>query len=193
MKIMNDDLFPQVESAPPRPSLFVAILPPVELRQPIVRLRTSLMRKHRLAGYLTPETKFHITLCHFNDNPESMDRIIQCVSQACERAAGSTTPFAIRLNEVTSYGGGACVLVDQAENVELQAFHHSLLLEMANLQFTPRKSSGKISPHLTLLRDVTKIRAESIDPIGWMADEVVLVRHVPREEYEIIGPWKFGG
>jgi len=100
-------------------------------------------------------------------------------------------PFEVCFDRVLSYANKQVkhpvVLTDGSDgNNELMALHRELRVALG-------MGKSSFSPHITLLCDTKDVAAESIEPIRWTVDEVVLIRsEVGATKYEHLGRWRFG-
>lgn len=139
----------------------------------------------------------HVSLSFLGGCSEVSEKAIQFICKIGETVTASVPAFEARFDRVISFRGGfdnrPLVLVNHDDgNTELIRLHQAL--DIALSKYQRRGAYLKFSPHITLLYDRQNIPEEPVDPISWVADEVVLVRsEVGVTKYERIGCWKLGG
>jgi 2'-5' RNA ligase len=189
-------LFLDIESRKSGHNLFVAILTPEYLHQRLVATATRLSARYVLAGKVRPLQNLHITLCDFQNSRGSLASDISIAKRACEAAARSAAPFGIVMDCVRSFRGkdkNPLVLQPRIFPEGLAKVRNLLQTEFVKQRSKPHFSSGK-SPHVTLLYDRQSVPEESIAPLGWIAEEIVLVQsHVGESRYTIHGRWSLQG
>ncbi len=78
-------------------------------------------------------------------------------------------------------------------NPELLAFHQVLLKELLKCRCLG-KGGQDFNPHITLLYDRQGIEEESVSPVSWLVDEIVLIHsEVGDTKYHELGRWKLRG
>jgi 2'-5' RNA ligase len=137
---------------------------------------------------LRPVSYLHVSL-HGLGSVDISERWLQIAGQQLAVATRQIPPFEVCFDRVLSYANKQSehpvVLADGNNgNAELMTLHRELraVLGMGKSSF---------SPHITLLCDTKVVAAESIEPIRWTVDEVVLIRS-EAGEYERLGHWSLG-
>ncbi len=194
---MNELFSPETWVAAPRTDrVFVALFPDAQASAHINRMAPQLREQHQLRGKLRPPSHFHITLSHLDDYAGLPTHIVQAASQACLASTASTPPFDVKLDCVKSFGGKPgnrpFILCDNSGNSDLRNFQKRLVAELAKHGCPSDK--GAFTPHLTLLYDDKIIPRAPIDPVRWMAGEIVLVHSLlGKTRYFPLGCWPLGG
>ena len=182
--------------APRTDRVFVALFPDAQASAHLSRMAPQLREQHELRGKLRPQSHFHITLSHLDDYAGLPAHIVQAASQACLASTAATPPFEVKLDQAKSFGGRPgnrpFILCDDNGNVDLRKFQKRLVSELAKHGCPFDK--GAFTPHLTLLYDDKIISQAPIDPVHWIAGEIVLVHSLlGKTLYYPLGSWPLGG
>lgn len=172
---------------PPPDRLFFGIFPPAAVAAGLARMAQGLRARHDLTGRPLATERFHITLFHLGDYfglPEAL------VRSALEAAATVTAPpFEVMFDFTESFSTRQTnlpLVLRASTGVDrLMGFQQKLgdALKRVGLG---RHVRSQFTPHVTLLYDMKSVSREPVEPVGWTADEFVLVhslygetRHVP--------------
>lgn len=184
-------------SARQKSSLFVAFVPDEAAVQRILDCRERIAASHGPLGKPVSPERLHITLVWISDYEGDLPpRVVRETGEACVAAAVQFEAFPIRLDHVGFYQGkpGALPLVmkgSESDSPQLIEFRKSLVKQLA-LRGVSFKGSKDFDPHLTLSRGSLQI-GEAVDPVSWVAGEVVLLRSlVGQGKYVTLGKWRLG-
>jgi 2'-5' RNA ligase len=164
---------------PPRPErLFFGLFPDAGTSRRIGQFAERLVGDRRLDGTRVKDERLHISLHHVGDYWRLRSKIIYAARLAAK--AVSLPPFEVTFRCVTSLplppsrngrpARAALVLLGEGE--ALFEIYRSLgaAMEMSGLRPSPR-----FVPHMTLLYGSGAIPLQAVDPIRFVADELVLV------------------
>lgn len=164
--------------------LFFAVLPDEDTANAIAERAEHWRREHGLTGRLLRPEHLHVTLHVAEERPATC--LAGMIELLAERASTLAMPaFRVDFDRLLSFRNGAFVLSGDETTIGLQVLHQRL---SDALDPTPRPAR-RFTPHLTLLRDGKHVAERNVEPIGWIAREVVLVhgligqtahRHVAR-------------
>lgn len=181
-------------SAEPRDRLFYAIMPDPPAAEAIAAVARRAREAHGLDAPALRTDRFHVTLIHIGDFaglPKSV------VSDAL-RVGQSTAAMALEVtfDRAGSFSGPPhskpFVLLGEAGLDDLKAFRRSLWDRLIRAGVKPL-SRIEFNPHLTLLYDRRSIANHGIEPVRWMADELLLIHsELGRTKYNMLGRWPLG-
>jgi len=179
----------------PTDRVFLAIFPDVDAAAHMARLARHVCSEHGLKGKPLAAERFHVTLLHLGDYVGLPREVVAAASEA---AANVTfPPFEIVFDRVVSFVGRPrsrpFVLRGGDGVAALIAFQKTLgsAIAIAGLGcwVTPH-----YTPHVTLLYDDRRVSEQTVETIGWTAQEFVLVhsllgktRHVPLARWRLRG------
>lgn len=165
--------------------LFVAILPPADAAARIGAVRDGLgPAKARVR-----DDRLHITMAIFDDLPFLPPRLADAARDALSTVNGDAVR--IGFDRLVSNGRTSCLVPGEGLPAlgELQV-KLGAALARAGL---PSRRGWKFNPHVTLLYDPQELRDEPIMPIGWRAEEIVLIhslvgltRHIVLDRWALI-------
>ena len=193
------DLFeaPKPEPTQNKYGVFLAIFPDQFTADHISNQAAGIRKRRGLQGQLRPTHHLHISLHFLGGYSVVPYKILPFVAEICKAATAKIPPFKIELDRVLSFRGGDArrplVLINHSDgNAPLMKLHQAIGLELS--RHLRRGKSVRFNPHLTLLYDQQSLPEESIDPISWKVNEVVLVcSEVNATKYERLGCWELGG
>lgn len=178
-------------------SLFVAFVPDEPAIRRIVECRERIAAHHGFLGKPMAPELLHVTLVWVSDcEGELPPRVVRDSSEACAAVAAEFDAFAIHLSEVGFYktkpGSYPLVMKGGKEsNPVLMEFQRALKKQLA-LRGISCKGSKEFDPHLTLNRGSLEIE-KPIDPVSWVAGEVVLLQSLlGQSRYVVLGKWGLG-
>jgi 2'-5' RNA ligase len=182
-----------VPSKPQGPvKLFFSIFPDPQTAIRIGSLARHLRREYGLKGrpLLTP--RLHCTLCDIDDGNAAWRSIVAKAQEAAANAA--SPPFRVSLNGVMSFASKKdhypLVLVGDDGVVGLTRLYFSLYAAMRKAGLRPREPSN-FNPHVTMLYDRRRIGEQSVEPICWTVNEIVLVLSlIGGTKYHSLGRWQ---
>lgn len=179
----------------PTDRLFFGLMPGAAVPPRISRIARQLRTGHQLAGNPLPPERFHITLIHLGDYLGVPEGLVHAATEAAATVAAS--PFEVVFDRAGSFAGRArhhpLVLRGGGGLDQLLAFQQILVgaLRQAGLG---RHAGGPFTPHLTLLYDAQILPEETVEPVGWMVNEFVLVHSLlGRTQYIVLGRWPLRG
>jgi 2'-5' RNA ligase len=181
-------------SQDPNDRLFFATLLEEAIAHMLVSRAVTWQRELGLGGKLIRARHLHISLVMLGDH-DGLPRSL--VDAAC--SAGSLVQahaFDVSFDRLSAFGGGALVLRGSDGIPALQAFWRALAAVLSDSPFKPLVGKS-IEPHVTLLRDKTrvpKVDEQPIEPVGWTVREFVLIHSFLRQDrYQVIGRWQLNG
>jgi 2'-5' RNA ligase len=191
-------LFETPKLASPKYSTFLAVFPDPVTAHRISELAIGIRERHELRGRVRPLNHLHVSLYFLGGCSDVSERAVHFVGHICEAVVASIPAFEVRFDGMLSFRGGLgnrpLVLVNHSDgNAKLMRLHQALDAELSKYR---RRSGGNLNfnPHLTLLYDQQSIPEETVEPVSWMVDEIVLVSsEVGATKYERLGSWKLGG
>ena len=136
-----------------------------------------------------------LTLSHLDDYAGLPGHIVHSASQACLATTASSPPFEVKLDRAKSFGGRPgnrpFILCDDNGNIDLRNFQKRLVAEL--VKHGCPCDYGAFTPHLTLLYDDKIIPRAPIDPVRWMAGEIILIHSLlGKTQYYPLGSWPLG-
>lgn len=151
--------------------LFIAIPLPTDVRRAVASKEAALIASGA-EGRFVPRENFHITL-HFIGESDDLAGAVTAIRQACR----DIRPFVLRLAGYGCFGGKngrTAYLSVTCDTGELDSLYESL--ESALWEQGFRKNRGRLTPHITLGRNVTGDEDFQLPPekAAFTADTVVL-------------------
>jgi len=157
--------------------IFFAAVPDAATAARIHALAERLRADHKLDGTLILPEHLHVTLFHLGDWITLPEEI---VARAKDAAAQTTAaPFDVTFRKVESFrnrtGIFPFVLTDK-DSLPWKPLRAALgaALKAAGLGGAVHLDD-EFKPHVTLLRDDTRLKAIAVDPISWMVSGFVLI------------------
>jgi 2'-5' RNA ligase len=191
------DLFRTPEPAPLKYGVYLAIFPDPFTADHISAQAAGIWKRHGLHGQLRPTHHLHISLHPLGGYSVVPYKILPFVAEICKAATANISPFKIKLDRALSFRGGVerrpVVLINHSDgNAALTELYQAIGTELSkHLRY---RRNFRFNPHLTLLYDQQSIPEETIDPISWKVNEVVLVcSEVDATKHERLGCWELGG
>jgi RNA 2',3'-cyclic 3'-phosphodiesterase len=191
---MSDPL-PFGERDRTRHAVFFAIRPDPATAARIVRLAQDLSQSLGLNAQPLASDRLHVSLYRVGEFVGPLPSIV--VSEAKTVAATiAMAPFRAEFGHVASFGGArgkrALVLVGDDGVVGLMMLRQSLSLVMMKAGVGRRRQSS-YTPHLTMMY-TKRIDERAIEPIGWIANEFVLIDSLQGEtQHVVVGRWPLRG
>jgi 2'-5' RNA ligase len=188
-------LFGFEEPPPKTDRLFFALLPDAEAAARIAALQSRLRAQFGLTGRAIATERLHVTLSHVGDYAGLPADIVEQARRAGE-AAAATAAFEVSFDRVMSFrrprnlpfvmqGGDGLTAVKEFQRRLVDAMVRAGLGRVADKSFTP---------HVTLAYDDRTVPDTPVEPIGWTARELVLVRsllgkttHIPLARWPLSG------
>ncbi len=187
---------PGFEVAPrPTDRLFFAIYPDAPTATRIAELARQLREANGLRGRPLAKPRFHVTLHFLGDHfglPESL------VTAATEAAASVVMPpFQVAFDRAASFKGRPrnrpFVLLGDDGLAALAQLQRALGIALTQAGLV-HAVEPRYTPHVTLLYDDRSVAEQPVEPVGWRANEFVLVhsligksRHVPLARWPLRG------
>jgi 2'-5' RNA ligase len=185
---------PGFSTGHPTDRLFFAVMPPPASARDAADRARVLREGLALRGKPRPTEHLHVTLHHLGDFDGVPPQLVAAATAAAARVA--LAPFPVRFDRAGSFSGrpGAhpFVLLGAADAPGLTRLHDELGTSLAAAGLARRERP--FVPHLTLLYDARQLSPQPIDPLGWTAQEFVLVDSLlGRAEYRLLGRWPLAG
>lgn len=130
--------------------LFIAIPLPTDVRRAVSAVQESLVESGA-QGRFVPRENFHITL-HFIGQSDALSDAVEAVREAVR----DIRPFVLRLSHYGGFGGArgkTAFLSVTGDLDELNRLYETLESALWERGFS--KNRGRLSPHITLGRNVT--------------------------------------
>ena len=183
---VRDELPQQIER------LFFGLMLPRDAAHDASAVLRASSDQYGLRGRPIREDRLHITLIHVGDYAGMPP---QSVVDALRRAgdAVARTSFEVTLDKVSSFSGAPerhpHVLLGERGIVGLKAFRAELMKAVVR-EGVKTLSRNDFTPHVTLSYADRRLPERPIRPIGWRAEEVLLIHsEVGRSVYNILGRW----
>jgi RNA 2',3'-cyclic 3'-phosphodiesterase len=175
-------------------NLFFSVFPDSQAAARIGRLARHLRREHGLNGLPFSPARFHCTLCGVDDRNAPWQSIVAKVREAA--ATIEAAPFRVSFNGVMSFSSKEhkcpLVLVGDEGVIGLMMLYSSLRNAMHKTGLRPETSN--FTPHVTMLYDARRIGEQSVEPISWAVNEIVLVlSFTGQTKYHWLGRWQLRG
>jgi 2'-5' RNA ligase len=168
--------------------LFFALFPPPEAQERITALAETVRRNCGWTGRVLAPQRLHVTLAWLGDHDRAPTGLVNAAREAgrvvrrhgfemvFDRVAGSTS---------------LVLLGDEGLN-ELRSFRADLADAMSEVGLGPF-ARAPFKPHMTLLYDDCRLRETPVEPIAWIATELVLVlSRVGRTQHIPLARWPLG-
>ncbi|NDZ16264.1 2'-5' RNA ligase [Variovorax sp. WS11] len=191
---------PSLEGTAPAPRytdrLFFALLPDAPAIVRIERLIADLRRDHGLKGKALGASRFHVTV-HLVGNFRGFPQEVADAACAAAQALTVIPSFKLGFDRVGSFArrprNMPLVLLGAEGLMAAKAFQQALGKAMARAGES-HGDAAHYTPHLTLLYDDTHVAPRAIEPIGWTANEFVLVRSlIGQSRHEVLARWLLHG
>lgn len=170
--------------------IFLAVLPDAETAARIHALAETLKAENKFEGTLIRPEHLHITLFHLGDwNSLPADIVARGGAAAAEVAMA---PFEIRCPRAESFRNstGVYPFVLLPEPAPLGPLHTALGAALTR-QGLGGATHGDFKPHVTLLRDTTRVKPKAVEPIVWTVREIVLVHSLlGKTTHNHLGRWE---
>jgi 2'-5' RNA ligase len=167
--------------------LFFAVFPDTGAAERIAALARHLQEAYALRGKALAPARLHVSLHYLGGYAGLPQGVVTAAIEAA--AAVVMPPFDVLLDRAASFRGrpGNCPYVLQGGDgvVGLLALHEQLGTALRRVGLG-RWVKPHCLPHMTLLYGDHSIANHPVEPIGWTAREVVLVRSLygrGRHEY----------
>jgi 2'-5' RNA ligase len=153
--------------------------------QPDAAVAAEARRLARELG-LTPNPRPHVSLVGLGGHLEPPSRRwVDRVSAAASRVRAQA--FLIELNTLSTFGAGAVVLRGQEGVIGIDMLADAICSALA-----AEGLGGKppAEPHLTVAWSMRFVPERRVDPVRWMARQLVLIdSHQGAGRHEILGAW----
>jgi 2'-5' RNA ligase len=174
----------------PEHRVFFALQPDAEAAEAMVRLAADLRQRHGLKGRPTPAPRLHLSLNFVGTfrGPPTRAVMEKAIGLADKVAAA---PFQVTLNQVQSWKGDPhpLVLLGDEGVIGVDLLHTAIHKALAIGSMAPRRQP-EIWPQVSLLWDKREIPKAFVEPIGWRAQEFVLLDSPFGEgRQEVLGRW----
>lgn len=156
--------------------LFFALQPGPAAATGIARLTADLRRELGIKGPVVAIERLHVTLHYIGDYAGLPRHIVASASAVLADLAAPA--FEVAFDRVVTFGrhGSRLPLVLRGgdDDTALAALQQMLASAMARAGLRQRLG-GRYPPHVTLLYGDRAVTERTVEPIRWVADEVVLV------------------
>jgi RNA 2',3'-cyclic 3'-phosphodiesterase len=175
-------------------NLFFSVFPDSPAAARIGRLAQHLRREHGLKGLPFSPARFHCTLCGVDDRNVAWQSIVAKARDAA--ATIEAAPFRVSFNGVMSFSGKEhhypLVLVGDDGVVGLMELYSSLRSAIRKTGL--RSETSSFTPHVTMLYDIRRIGEQTVEPIYWTVNEIVLVLSLTGQtKYHWLDRWQLRG
>lgn len=179
-------LFDMPPARKTRPDVFAVVRPDALTAQHLYRFTDLHCRRHGVKAKERPPEILHITLRIFGAFEDLKPQDLKKIRRICKTAALLATPFDVSFDAVVPFSNGPLALVSKEANADL---HHLHWLAMGAPERRP-----KFMPHVSLAYPSAGFEEESVPPVEWRVDELILVRSlVGQPEHVELGRWMLGG
>jgi 2'-5' RNA ligase len=179
----------------PTDRVFLALFPDVDVAMHMARTSRHLCVEHGLKGKPLATERFHVTLHHLGDYVGLPRDVVAAAGEAAATVA--FPPFDIVFDRAVSFIGRSrsrpFVLRGGDGVATLITFQKALGLAITKAGLG-RWVTPHYTPHVTLLYDDRRLPEQTVETIGWTAQEFVLVhsllgrtRHVPLARWQLRG------
>jgi RNA 2',3'-cyclic 3'-phosphodiesterase len=176
--------------------LFFALLPDSAAAGRIAALQQRLRHELGLKGRPIAVERLHVTLNHLGDHVGLPADIVEQARRAGE-AAAAAAPFELTFDRVASFRGRNSNLpfvMQGGAGVEASKAFQLRLADAMNRAGLGRHIDKRFTPHVTLMYDDRTVPETAVDPVSWVASELVLVRsllgqttHLPLARWPLAG------
>lgn len=181
---------PGFSAGQPTDRLFFAVMPPPLSADALATRARALRDELALRGKPRPTDHLHVTLHHLGDFDGLPQQKVAAARAAADRVA--MAPFAVLFDRVGSFHGRSgkhpFVLLGAVAAPGLAQLYGELGAALAAAGLLRRERP--FVPHLTLLYDARTVSPQPIEPLGWTAQDFVLIHSLlGRSEYRLLGRW----
>lgn len=172
--------------------LFFALRPDDATCERIRSLAIRLQDTYGLEGKITDAEQLHMTLCFLG----SVSKLPPDAVAAADAAARTlqAQPLPLVFDRVKSFpGSNAFVLCQDVESPAVIQLRSRLLMALARSgRFRPDKREFRA--HITLMHDPKLVSLQEVEPVGWIASELLLMRsHHGLAPYQVLGRYRLRG
>jgi len=157
--------------------IFFAAMPDAAAAARIHALAERLKAEHKLGGTLILPEHLHVTLFHLGDWITLPEEIVARAKDAAAQTIAA--PFPVTFRKVESFRNRTGIFPFVLTDKEAKPW--SPLREALGAALKAAGLGGAVhldddfKPHLTLLRDDTRIKPIAVDPIIWTVGDFVLI------------------
>jgi len=157
--------------------IFFAAMPDAAAAARIHALAERLKAEHKLGGTLILPEHLHVTLFHLGDWITLPEEIVARAKDAAAQTIAA--PFPVTFRKVESFRNRTGIFPFVLTDKEAKPW--SPLREALGAALKAAGLGGAVhldddfKPHLTLLRDDTRIKPITVDPIIWTVGDFVLI------------------
>ena len=175
--------------------IFFAVLPDDAAAARIHALADDLKAANGLGGTLILPEHLHITLFHLGDWRELPAEIVAIASRAAAEVMAA--PFDVTCRRVESFrnrtGIYPFVLLAEQGVTALHAFQQALGAALKK-NGLGGATQGDFKPHVTLLRDDTRLKPVAVAPVTWTVRDFVLIHSLLGQTRHVhLGRWPLRG
>ncbi|MFN4289621.1 MAG: RNA 2',3'-cyclic phosphodiesterase [Permianibacter sp.] len=175
---------------PGKERLFLALQPPAEVWPALRQLEQQQRQRHGLQGRALRDEHLHVTLQHLLDHEVLPDDWIARADLAVESVVRQK--FRLRFDRVMSFArrtdNRPFVLLAQDGLQALLGLQRALGEAMKRVGFL--RVDRSFTPHVTLLYDRQQVPMQTIEPLQWQAQEIVLIHSLlGRTQHRVLARW----
>ncbi|HEY4201501.1 MAG TPA: 2'-5' RNA ligase family protein [Devosiaceae bacterium] len=188
------DMFadPLSTTSEPLDVLFFALTPDAAVDRQIQQLQRRLRLDFDLTRPPMPAERQHVSLMGLSGTAGFSRQLVDEATKAARLV--SSSPFEIRFDRVSTFGGGSIVLCGRDVLPDTEQFREGLL---ASFRATPlrflaeRAHRHGFRPHLTLFYGEARALEVDIAPVTWTVRDFVLIHSlVGRSRHIHVGRWQ---
>ncbi len=170
--------------------LFLALQPPAEMWPALRQLEQQQRQLHGFQGRALRDEHLHLTLQHLLDHEALPDDWIARAGVAVESV--KRHKLALRFDRVMSFArrtdNRPFVLLAQEGIQPLLGLQRALGEAMKRVGFLQVDRS--FTPHVTLLYDRQQVLMQTVEPLQWQAQEIVLIHSLlGRTQHRVLARW----
>jgi RNA 2',3'-cyclic 3'-phosphodiesterase len=182
---------PNLVVSPRTENLFLAILPDSAAAFRIRRIAFSSRVEHNLSGRVLDTARLHLSLHSLGPSVGDLTDYVSRCRELFAPLAATIAPFEIVVDRALSFK----TRLDKLPFVLRSATRNSALMNLYSSLAEPfARPKGTFTPHVTVLYDPKSIDEHPVEPVSWIASEVVLVRSlVGQGIHEHLARWPLHG
>jgi 2'-5' RNA ligase len=176
----------------PLDAVFFALLPDGSARREIIGIADRFVRNYRLTGRRIALDRLHVSLCGVQCRRDIVGKLLPLAEAAARRV--QLGPFDANFDRAMSFksktGNYPLVLVSKTD--EILALFRTLGGTLAKVLGTTERKT--LTPHVTMLYDRELILEQEVQPVSWIARELVLIHSLRGlTKHEVLGRWPLEG
>lgn len=184
--------------APPPPrrklsdAVFFALLPDMPARYQIAGIADNLVEEHHLTGRRVGLDRLHASLWGGHCSRERAGTLLPTAEAVMRHVRCGS--FEVRFDRAMSFKSRTAnyPLVLTSPTTEILALFRILARAFGKVFGVTQRNT--ITPHVTMLYDPAMLPAQPIEPVTWMAREVVLIHSLRGlTQHVVLGRWPLEG